>query len=153
MSLSMAGDYYMDYSDENIIYVNPKYQKLFEYLKANSDVVKLIAIYNLVMSYSEQHILWRNQDTFVYNKMILPIVEFYFIQNKMDLDYDFLKRVKWSIKDSSIKLSEEERALLKTALVWTVDYCNNTKYPAEDLLQWYIGLHKCIDECKQVAEV
>lgn len=140
LGLILTGQYFMNYDAENIIYINPKYENLVEYLKKHQSIIKITALYHLVLYLDHEIKLWTKDNTFNYSKFMLPLADFYYEKNQLPRNDELLIKIKQSIRDASIKITEEEWDEFSTALFWTVQYTKDNAFPIVDYLEYYKGL-------------
>lgn len=146
MGLILVGQYYMNYDPENIIYLNPKYEKVIDYIRNNQPIIKLAALYHLSLYNQNEIQLWSKTARFRYSKLILPLADFYYEKNNLVRNINLLCKIKQSIRDNSIEITDEEWTEFSTALFWTVDYLNNTEFPIVEYLSYYKGLTELLAE-------
>lgn len=150
IGLLFVGSYYLPMSlqPENIIWINPKYENLMSFIQQNSSVLSLFAAFSLV-KYNKQFLLMvEKSNKFLLNKTMVPLIDFYYSKNEIARNITLLKKIKKYVKDKTVKLEETEWQEIKTALIWTKDYCNQNSYPIVDLLEWHKQVEEIIKECQ-----
>ena len=149
LTLFWTGSYYMSFEEENIIYINPKYIKFIEFLRANYSYQKQFCIHQLVDHFKVQTDIWRVYENFPFNKTYAPLIDFYYEKNNLDRNTDLIKKAKQTVRGKT-KLTSEEQAEIRKALLWTVDYTNNQPYNYKLAgLEWQVEADKILNECKK----
>lgn len=153
LSLFLTGAYYMSFKPENIIWVNPKYLKLIDFLQSTYKAQQIMLIYKLLEFYREDILIWKTFEQFPIKKTYTPLVDFYYEQNKLPRNTELLIKAKRSIKEKDIILTDGEQAEIRKALLWTAEYCENLDYDYKVCgLEWQIEADRIIKECKNNNE-
>lgn len=149
LGLILTGHYFMNYSSENIIYINPKYESLIQYLREHQNIIKITALYHLVLYLNNEIQLWTKENTFKYSKLMLPLADFYYEKNQLTKNTDLLIKLKKAIRDSSVKITNKEWEEFSKALFWTLDYTKKNIFPVVEYLEYYKGLTEELDKCNK----
>jgi hypothetical protein len=148
MGLIMTGDYYMDYSPETLLYINPKYEKLITFMRTNHQLFQKCSVHHLVRTLGSR-LDWLSQAKAIpFSKLFAPLIDFYYQSNNLEVKYELIRKAKESTKVKDVVLTDEENLELKTALEWVVQYCNANTYPIKEMLDFYIQLESLIQECE-----
>ena len=148
--LLLVGNYYMTFDqEENFIYINPKYNKLLEFLVETQDEIHFLSLYLLVERFRiTQEPIWRKWPKFLAPKTASPLLDFYYKQNNLNVNIELIKKMK-NLRDYDGKLSDEEQAEIRKALLWTCDYFKDLDEDAAcTWAQWSIKAQKVLKECK-----
>lgn len=151
--LLLNGDYYLKINEEYLIYLNPKYAKLFEFLSdsINWYPIKNIAFWQLgryyakIFEYASQH------KRFELSKTMLPFFDFYYEQNNIERDLELLLKIKYYTKliPDRKELLDEDWSLIFNILNWVADYYKSSSFPIKETLLWYDKFETIIKNCKE----
>ena len=142
--LLLAGSYYMNFSIENTIWINPKYEKFIEFLRQTKIELKPTIIYNLCEYFTDISNCWQQFNRFEFKKTYIPLIDFYWEQNKLSKDLELLKRAKLK---SNLSLNDSLK--LKEALVWVSNWSRNQPYTYKlSNLEWQIKATALLHEIK-----
>lgn len=148
MGLIMTGDYYMNYSSESILYLNPKYASIIEFMHKSHSLIQKCSVYHLIRLLKKR-LNWSKQAASIpFSKLFAPLVDFYYVANNLPINISLIQKAKSSIKSTEVILTEEENKELKIAIEWTIDYCNKNSYPIEEMLEWYKEFNQILASCK-----
>lgn len=151
--LVIAGNYYSDFSDENIIYINPKYQPLLNFLQNKVNLIPLqtwtaFMLYKYYFKYIKASL---NLKRFRFVKSLLPLLDFYYSQNSLERNIDLLLRIKQSIKiasnDENILTASDWDEIFKI-FNWVHNYFIEKGSLIKETLQWYLQYEQVLEECK-----
>ena len=151
--LVIAGNYYSDFSDENIIYINPKYQLLLNFLQNKTNIAPLQewSAFILYQCYFKQIKAALKLKRFRFVKSLLPLLDFYYAQNSLERNLDLLIRVKQSIKivpnDENLLTDSDWDEIFK-AFTWVHNYFIEKGSLIKETLQWYLQYEQVLEECK-----
>lgn len=151
LQLLLVGNYYMSFDDpENIIYLNPKYEKLIEFFKETKKEIQFLSLYLLTECFKiREYNIWKKWEKFSVQKTVTPLLDFYYKQNNLSLNIELIKKIK-QLRDYKLKLSDEEQAEVRKALLWTCDYFRNLEDNyAMYWAQWSIKAQAVLKECQK----
>lgn len=151
--LVISGNYYSDFSDENIIYINPKYQPLLNFLQDKANLVPLqtwsvFILYQYYFKYIKASL---NLKRFRWVKALLPLLDFYYAQNSLERNLDLLLRIKQNIKivsnnENSLTASDWDEIF--KIFAWVHNYFIEKGSLIKETLQWYLQYEQVLEECK-----
>ena len=149
LTLFLNGSYYMSFKEENILYINPKYTKLIDFLRNNYDKQKELSIYQLVDCLQSKIEIWKNYKKFPFSKVYAPLIDFYYEKNNLKRNVNLILKAKTS-KKTKEKLTDEEQAEIRKALLWTVDYIRSQPYNYKLAgLEWQLEADRILKECQE----
>ena len=138
----------MDYNTDSILYLNPKYSSVIDFMFRTHSLIQRCSIYHLSRLLKKRLNWYKQADTIPFSKLFAPLVDFYYVVNNLPVNISLIQKAKSSIKSTEVILTEEENKELKTAIEWTVDYCNKNSYPIEEMLEWYKEFNQILASCK-----
>lgn len=123
-NLILIGQYFLDLADENIIYINPKYEKLFNFIQKNQEIISKIGLYHHYEVMRFENKLWLAAKNKSLSKKHSLYLHYYYKGNNIEVNKDLIVKM----KHNPSNLTKEEREECIKGITWTFNYLENNNY-------------------------